>query len=237
MLKQHTQLVYAHTKTSENEIMHVFGMNSVKKRRKWMERRCATMNRVAHFILFARLFLLALVRFFSRSQCAVCVVSVCRQLIMFAHSRTLIGVSGVQQTHYRHKPCSALLFSHDCHRCRTCSILYCIFVFVSLFITQINCIHATHIHKHCSYSLWSGSLFAILLLTPIQYYRQYFSFTILICAILCIHKPQFFFLLRTEKTTFARRVVCSQSNNWTKVSWSTISWNYIIIDGGKNTFL
>lgn len=78
----------------------------------------------------------------------VCAVSVCRQLIMFAHSRTLIGVRCPTNTHYLDKPCSALLFSHDCHRCRTCSILYCIFVFVSLFITQINCIHTTYTHSH-----------------------------------------------------------------------------------------
>lgn len=65
---EHTQLMYAQKKTSENEVMHVFGMNSMKKRRKWMERRCATMNRVAHFILFAlACFSLFLVRFFSES--------------------------------------------------------------------------------------------------------------------------------------------------------------------------
>lgn len=79
---------------------------------------------------------------FFRSLCAIfftmyhtdeCVRRQLNNVRSFTHFDWCVRC--VQQTHtiYICKPCSALLFSHDCHRCRTCSILYCIFVFVSLF--------------------------------------------------------------------------------------------------------
>lgn len=113
-------------------------------------------SRPFYFIL--SLFLSLFVRFFSEVNVLYGCLCVCRQLIMFAHSRTLIGVRCPANTIC--KPCSALLFSHDCHRCRTCSILYCIFVFVSLFITQINCIHIeTHTYTLFVYILCISLLF------------------------------------------------------------------------------